>query len=773
EARRIPAVGNAYGADEKASPFVADILTVGHASIGVVALHRLPPSSDPSWADYDHVLSAIAATDALVVDLRGNGGGDDSRGLQLARMLTDGDVGTALVRTRERRTPEALTLRLNRFEQDVQLPDGSLPEWAKVSYADDARERDEAARHPMEDRIVDAAPPRALGPKAYAGRVAVLVDAACASSCESALQALRRFPRARVFGERTAGYVNFGHLGTLVLAHTGIEIAIPTKYFELEGARLFDKVGFDPDVAVLSGKDAFDVATSWVLENLDTARILAVADYVVSEQVRTQENARLSKLGLTVPPEGVVLAKPFAAPYSRRSFVVPGSWLVRRTPRVVYAPALRADLDAVEAVMARAYGGYDRAVKRGFDFKGWFARWRASLDGFGTRFVSTKDAFEPVRNLQSFQLDNHTTIPIDLRFGSGSRVDVLTTEPSGTCDAVRDREGHESPLDTRDRAQVPRLGRRFDGHEVTKAWWLARPARWGDLTEIRCRGVWSAIRDIVPSTGEDWLTPVKELAGQANDRPIAKHLTEAVALVRLPTFSKANGEIIARESTSWERPTGKERAVIVDLRGNDGGDAAFGALTGWLSDDDLASIVGVERRLGASCLYPPLRWGYTNVSSFSLEPPLTSGMRSMLDSALAELAKPDDPACPARFTLEHTRRHYADRRPPPRKGKPLVMVLVDGGCGSDCEYMASALRKLPESVVVGVNTFGVAEYIQPGYSALPNTGLKYRIALGTSDIYGDGRSLDGYGLDVDVLLDGGRAWSKEAIMRLLGRLAAD
>lgn len=42
--------------------------------------------------------------------------------------------------------------------------------------------------------------------------------------------------------------------------------------------------------------------------------------------------------------------------------------------------------------------------------------------------------------------------------------------------------------------------------------------------------------------------------------------------------------------------------------------------------------------------------------------------------------------------------------------------------------------------------------IQPGYSVLPHTGLTYRIALGVSNLYGDTRSVDGYGLDVDVVL---------------------
>lgn len=62
------------------------------------------------------------------------------------------------------------------------------------------------------------------------------------------------------------------------------------------------------------------------------------------------------------------------------------------------------------------------------------------------------------------------------------------------------------------------------------------------------------------------------------------------------------------------------------------------------------------------------------------------------------------------------------------------------------------LASLPETLVAGVNTFGIGQFTQPGVSVLPHSGLLYRMALGSSDMYGDDRSVDGYGLDVDVLL---------------------
>jgi C-terminal processing protease CtpA/Prc len=102
---------------------------------------------------------------------------------------------------------------------------------------------------------------------------------------------------------------------------------------------------------------------------------------------------------------------------------------------------------------------------------------------------------------------------------------------------------------------------------------------------------------------------------------------------------------------------------------------------------------------------------------------------------------------------------------------PRVLVLVDNGCGSDCELMAATLGKLPEATVAGQNTYGVAQFIQPGYSVLPNTRLPFRIALGTADAYGDGRSFDGYGLDVDVLLDGAAASTDDGLLHLVEELS--
>jgi C-terminal processing protease CtpA/Prc len=63
----------------------------------------------------------------------------------------------------------------------------------------------------------------------YRGDVIVLVDRRSASSGESGPEALARALGARLVGERTGGFLEYGNMRTFVLPHTGIVMHVPTK----------------------------------------------------------------------------------------------------------------------------------------------------------------------------------------------------------------------------------------------------------------------------------------------------------------------------------------------------------------------------------------------------------------------------------------------------------------------------------------------------------------------------------------------------------------
>ncbi|MDI1450276.1 S41 family peptidase [Polyangium sp. 6x1] len=521
-----------------------------------------------------------------------------------------------------------------------------------------------------------------------------------------------------------------------------------------------------PDAAPVHGADVHAVAAKPAPAKVD----------VVSEEERAREKARWESLGLRVTGDGPVLPDPFAEPFSRRSFVVPSSWFEGGVERskgtaTVEASAVLADLDVLEKAMRIAYGGWDSAAKRGWDWDGWFARWREQLKAQGEKAITVRDAFLPMKDLMAAQLDNHTTVPLGLRFGSGSRSAVLARAPSSSCDRARTESGDEVAVDPADKAQQPRAAFQPDarGAALRPVHYIAYPASRGEYRSIHCGTEWIDVTSAFHGPA-----PTLALAKIAEDQPSARRVSPEIVAIRLPTFTKRNAERLDAALPSFPERSSKDRVLLVDLRDNDGGDAAFQALERWIPFPTLEPHMGLRKRVGASCVYHGLRFGYTSMTSMGLTPPIRESMRSRLQAILDEEASADQGGpCKRAFEDVGDKKTYRAQPFEPNKAASAlrVLVLVNHACGSDCEYMVTVLRSLPGTVVAGTNTFGVGQFIQPGYSVLPRTRLPFRIALGMSDMYGDGRSFDGYGLDVDVLLPTEALHQPDAIIDLAKRLA--
>jgi len=516
---------------------------------------------------------------------------------------------------------------------------------------------------------------------------------------------------------------------------------------------------------------------------LATTVVGATSGPAVPINDRVAETERLRSLGLSVPDGGVVLEHPWDPPFTRRSYVVPQAWFVPPAPDAgVRADVLAADLPILQEVMRRAYGGWDTAEKRGWNWDRWFEQWRDQLLRAGRTELPLPEAFAPVRSLLEFQLDNHTNIPIgrSTYFGSGSQSAVLETAPRAPCTELRNGAGGLFPVASSDPAQQPRRVKRWNGQrkKLEAVTYLALPASRGAPAAIRCGGAWIPLRPGWPApvspfaeadSARERLAPVLKLSGAKEDGPALRIAEPSIAYLRLPTFSKKNSQRLEAELGSWPKPTGRERVLIVDLRDNGGGDVAVEALQNWVDPKRLERAFQIHRRQGSSCLYHALRWGYLVASSRGVSGPLPPEMRKDFQGALETLFQPSPAECPRSFEESHggwDYRQHGMAKPGPVDGHRRILVLVNNGTGSDGEFMTALLASLPETVVAGINTFGVGQYIQPGYSVLPHTRLPIRIALGTNDIYGDNRSFDGYGLDVDVLLPTEAEQSPESILSL-------
>lgn len=232
-------------------------------------------------------------------------------------------------------------------------------------------------------------------------------------------------------------------------------------------------------------------------------------------------------------------------------------------------------------------------------------------------------------------------------------------------------------------------------------------------------------------------------------------------------FSKENGEKLLALARSLPESAGKERALIVDLRFNGGGDGptAYPVLGRWV-DEARLQTVEMKRIEKSSCLVEALGWGYTQLTMEGMTPPISEELRTDVQRQLDGLFAAPEEGCPVTVQQSEGSWRYPNRRFQPGKGKTVLRVLVNELCGSDCELITMDLAAQPEAVVLGVNTFGVMQFVQPRYTVLPYSRIPFRIARGTSDAYGDGRSIDGYGFDVDIFLGSRAAQSKEALVEL-------
>jgi C-terminal processing protease CtpA/Prc len=284
---------------------------------------------------------------------------------------------------------------------------------------------------------------------------------------------------------------------------------------------------------------------------------------------------------------------------------------------------------------------------------------------------------------------------------------------------------------------------------------------------VRCGGRPIAVTPVSNESEEKRLAQIGELAEASPDVPSYRVVSDAIGYLRLPTFSKENGELVRKLATQYPPSAGKEKLLIVDARMNDGGDLPLRALRPWLDPKALSMAVRGNRFLTQSCLYSALRWGYTEFTMLDMKPPISEALRKSIQKQADDLLTPDPAGCPTSTEGSRAEWHMDLHKMPEA---PRFLILMDEYCGSDCEALIYIFSSMPGVVLAGVNTYGVAQFVQPGYFVLPHTGLAFRIALGRSDLYGDDRSFDGYGFDVDVLLPRAEDRGAGNILELARRL---
>jgi C-terminal processing protease CtpA/Prc len=213
----------------------------GDADVAVVTIRSLEGNQERA-AKIDDAFVKARAAKAIVIDLRGNRGGIDKVGFRVLADLAEGNA--VLGRYRVLVAEQTLARR---------------PMWKELTADADG-----------------FSPPQELAVKAldhrYRGRVAVIVDAGCVSTCEVVTAALRANVGAKIVGDVTGG--SSGAPVTVSLPTTRATVSIPTWNLVSVDGTVIEDDGVQPDLAVAATPDALAAGTDLPLQQaIDLVRI--------------------------------------------------------------------------------------------------------------------------------------------------------------------------------------------------------------------------------------------------------------------------------------------------------------------------------------------------------------------------------------------------------------------------------------------------------------------------------------------------------------------
>ena len=183
----------------------------------------------------------LEKSSALIVDLRGNGGGDNRLTNELAYRLYGAEMPSGK-RVFVRATPDSAIVHKRKVFN---------PEWVEMN--------DGSGTICILDADKNPAKPFGSERPGYQKPIYVLTDRGTMSSAEMFITKVRQHPYLKLVGDNTRGGEVFGNVAYCYLPNTKIMFRFGCVYRELEHKN-FELNGYAPDIRVPTGGDAYDVA---------------------------------------------------------------------------------------------------------------------------------------------------------------------------------------------------------------------------------------------------------------------------------------------------------------------------------------------------------------------------------------------------------------------------------------------------------------------------------------------------------------------------------
>lgn len=244
-------------------------------SILYISITKFPAHLSSEWRGFlEKVQRLHWESDIVVLDLRGNTGGDDTTGYKLSAYFHKADFDkeagfdfpTPYAMQITSQTPETLVLKINGAKFSKRFGYGVpevLEKWQKESEASLTKVlKGELKEVKYEDsgRVVED-----WKFSGFKNPLYILIDERCFSSCESTVDSFEYNPNVKKVGRNTAGMLHFGNVVPLILKNSKLYVQTPTHANIYRDKRFIEKTGIAPDVKVPSGEDAYQYLLEKVL----------------------------------------------------------------------------------------------------------------------------------------------------------------------------------------------------------------------------------------------------------------------------------------------------------------------------------------------------------------------------------------------------------------------------------------------------------------------------------------------------------------------------
>lgn len=234
----------------------------------LISITGFPKATNPLWNGFiEKVKELVPKSQFVVIDMRGNGGGDDSKGFELSATLAGTYIKRPYGEQWNSYKPESYQLFVNTFEYwaRIRRDEGKeVPSYIAQLKSDFIQKRDRALKGERPSLAGGEEPPGEdfIFAKSIQKPIYILIDHGCASSCESTTDYFEFNPLAKTVGENTAGYIHFGNNGNVFLKNSGINLQMAVSFNSYLDGRFIEKKGITPEIPVPKGKDAMDFAWS-------------------------------------------------------------------------------------------------------------------------------------------------------------------------------------------------------------------------------------------------------------------------------------------------------------------------------------------------------------------------------------------------------------------------------------------------------------------------------------------------------------------------------